>query len=97
MKIRLLTIFALFLVVTNMGWAETSTSIYVNGSSGNDTNNPGTDASPVKTIAKAITLVSEGGTIYLATGEYTDDIDISKPLNLVGLGTNKPTQESTSS
>lgn len=97
MKIRLLTIFALFLVVTNMGWAETSTSIYVNGSSGDDTNNPGTDASPVKTIAKAITLVSEGGTIYLATGEYTDDIDISKPLNLVGLGTNKPTQESTSS
>lgn len=97
MKIRLLTIFALFLVVTNMGWAETSTSIYVNGSSGDDTNNPGTDASPVKTIAKAITLVSEGGTIYLATGEYTDDIDISKPLNLVGLGTDKPTQESTSS
>lgn len=97
MKIRLLTIFALFLVVTNMGWAETSTSIYVNGSSGDDTNNPGTDASPVKTIAKAITLVSEGGTIYLATGEYTDDIDISKPLNLVGLGTDKPTKESTSS
>lgn len=96
MKIRLLTIFALFLVATNMGWADTSTPIYVNGSSGND-DNTGVDANPVKTIAKAITLVSEGGTIYLATGEYTDDIDISKPLNLVGLGTDKPTQESTSS
>ncbi|WP_304247035.1 Ig-like domain-containing protein [Parabacteroides gordonii] len=96
MKIRLLTIFALFLVATNMGWADTSTPIYVNGSSGND-DNTGADTNPVKTIAKAITLVSEGGTIYLATGEYTDDIDISKPLNLVGLGTDKPTQESTSS
>lgn len=96
MKIRLLTIFALFLVATNMGWADTSTPIYVNGSSGND-DNTGADTNPVKTIAKAITLVSEGGTIYLATGEYTDDIDISKALNLVGLGTDKPTQESTSS
>lgn len=97
MKIRLLTIFALFLVVTNMGWAETLTSIYVNGSSGDDTSNPGTDVSPVKTIAKAITLVSEGGTIYVAAGEYTEDIEINKPLNLVGLGTDKPTKESTSS
>lgn len=97
MKIRLLTIFALFLVATNMGWADTSTPIYVNGSSGNDDSNPGTDASPVKTIAKAITLVSEGGTIYLAAGEYTEDIKINKPLSLVGLGTNKPTKESTSS
>lgn len=97
MKIRLLTIFALLLVVTNMGWAETLTSIYVNGSSGDDTSNPGTDVSPVKTIAKAITLVSEGGTIYVAAGEYTEDIEINKPLNLVGLGTDKPTKESTSS
>lgn len=95
MKIRLLTIFALFLVATNMGWAETST-IYVNGSSGDDTNT-GADANPVKTIAKAITLVSDGGTIYVAAGEYTEDIEINKPLNLVGLGTDKPTKESTSS
>ena len=96
MKIRLLTIFAAIMAATNMGWADTST-IYVNGSSGNDTDNPGTDVSPVKTIAKAITLVSDGGTIYVAAGEYTDDIIISKPLNLVGLGTDKPTKESTSS
>lgn len=95
MKIRLLTILAAILAATSVGWAETST-IYVNGSSGNDTNNSGTDVSPVKTIAKAITLVSDGGTIYVAAGEYTENIEISKPLSLIGSGTNKPTKESTS-
>lgn len=95
MKIRLLTILAAILAATSVGWAETST-IYVNGSSGNDTNNSGTNVSPVKTIAKAITLVSDGGTIYVAAGEYTENIEISKPLSLIGSGTNKPTKESTS-
>ena len=43
----------------------TQNTIYVNGSSGNDTA-AGTQRAPVKTFAKAVELVAKGGTIYVS-------------------------------
>ena len=43
----------------------TMSSVYLNGVTGND-NNSGTSASPVKTFAKALSLVSQTGTIYIS-------------------------------
>ena len=78
MKIKLQLLLVAIIMTTSAGWAQTST-IYVNGSSGNDGNAGTSTDIPVRSIAKAISLVSEGGTITVAAGQYTDDIVISKP------------------
>lgn len=95
MKIKLQLLLVAIIMTTSAGWAQTST-IYVNASSGNDGNAGTSTDIPVRSIAKAISLVSEGGTITVAAGQYTDDIVISKPLTLKGEG-NKPTKESAAS
>jgi hypothetical protein len=60
-----------------------STTCYVNASTGNDAND-GTSGSPVATITKALSLVSSGGTVYVAAGTYDENVVITKPLTLDG-------------
>lgn len=46
------------------------TEFWVNPATGLDTN-PGTNAAPVRTLAKAFTLAGAGGTVWLQNGNYT--------------------------
>lgn len=71
------------------------TPIYVNADTGDDDYNGTTPETAVKTIAKGIELVDEGGTVYVAAGTYNiaemggpnyEPISINKPLTLKGDG-----------
>jgi len=83
-----ISVFAVLLPMA--GTAEAATPIYVNGTTGNDTNNGETPETAVKTIAKGIELVDPEGTVCVAAGRYTPDgeadrwIIIDKPLTLQG-------------
>ena len=53
---------------------------------GNDENN-GSQDSPVATIKKALELVSDGSSIYIAPGTYLEDgLEITKSVNIIGSG-----------
>ena len=78
---------------------ELSSIIYVDPASGND-NNDGSKSSPVKTLSKAYALVSNGGTIFLNEGTYSDQlylqsmppfqiVDVSKSVSFVGANREK--------
>src|SRR5512135_1795108 len=65
--------------------AVTTPTYWTDTNLGLDTN-PGTQAAPTKTIAKAITLATTtGGTIIVGPGNYLETLDISttKPLLLL--------------
>lgn len=79
----LATILALVMVlgVTTISWADEEGAeggetaglldvVYVNTSTGDDTNGTGAETSPVKYLKKAMTLVKEGGIIRV-TGQTT--------------------------
>lgn len=76
MKKLLATILALVMAlsVTTISWADEEGAeggetaglldvVYVNTSTGDDTNGTGAETSPVKYLKKAMTLVKEGGII----------------------------------
>ena len=86
-------ILSLFLIAVPMAvTAGAATPIYVNDSTGDDTNNGETPGSPVKTIARGIELVDTEGTINVAAGTYNEGdptnqkwaIYIDKPITLLG-------------
>ena len=53
---------------------------------GNDENN-GSQTSPVATIKKALELVSDGSSIYIAPGTYLEyGLEITKSVNIIGSG-----------
>lgn len=54
--------------------------------SGNDTTGTGAKDAPYLTIQKAITEASEGSTIYVKTGAYTNHIIINNGLSIIGIG-----------
>ena len=62
--------------------------VYVSPS-GND-GHSGDSTHPVQTIGKALSLVNNGGTIYLASGTYSGDgntgVDIKKSVTIAGQG-----------
>jgi hypothetical protein len=59
---------------------------YVNGVSGNDTNNCQTPQAACKTIGHAISLASSGDSIVLAPATYTERLGIAISLNVIGSG-----------
>lgn len=56
-------------------------SVFVDATNGND-NNAGALATPLKTVAKALTKVTAGGTIVLRAGTYHESISIEKKVTI---------------
>jgi parallel beta-helix repeat protein/predicted outer membrane repeat protein len=88
---KLLFLIATFIVVILFSGAVSAAStIYVNGTSGNDTYD-GTSPTwvsgtigPKKTIQNASNAVDTSGTVNVASGTYNEHITTTKSLNLIG-------------
>ncbi|MBU0569109.1 right-handed parallel beta-helix repeat-containing protein, partial [bacterium] len=61
--------------------------IYVNDSTGSDTNDGLDTATAKKTISAGVEAVCSGGTVYVAAGTYTEMVYINKRIALIGQGT----------
>jgi PKD repeat protein len=68
-----LLLFAIFLATPIIGLAATTYYVSPTGSD----SNPGTLASPWKTLAKAVSSVSSGDTVYLRAGTWNEGLKIS--------------------
>ena len=75
---------ALFLAV--IPTAGASTTWYVDGVNGNDSNDCKSSTTACKTIGHAIALVSSGDTIMVAPATYTENLTISFSLKIIGSG-----------
>ena len=78
-----------FKVVQNGG--ANAPVYYVNASSGNDTNSGTNSSVPKKTIQSAISAAPAGTKIIIADGNYSGNVEISKPVELIGAGASKTT------
>ena len=63
-----------------------TTTCYVNAATGNDGNDGQTPGTALKTVNAALAAVSSGGTIVVATGTYTEQLVINKPVTITGAG-----------
>jgi hypothetical protein len=66
--------------------AAVATTWYVNGGSGNDSNNCKSPTTACKTIGQAISLSATGDTIKVAAATYREHIGIPFSLRIVGSG-----------
>jgi hypothetical protein len=90
MKDKLLTSFlfaAVFLALASTAMA--STTWYVNGVSGSDSNNCMSAQTACKTIGHAISLASSGDSVMIAAATYTENLVIRVNLKLIGSGATK--------
>ena len=62
-----------------------TTDCYVDAAAGDDTF-PGTLSFPFKTIQKGINTVSVGGTVHVAAGTYSEQVNINKRVSIIGSG-----------
>lgn len=65
-----------------LAWAD----IYVDGSAANCATATGTEVDPLCSIGDAIALANPGDTIRIAPGRYSEQIVITKDLELIGTG-----------
>ena len=75
-----------FLVLTETALA--STTWYVNGVGGSDSNNCTFSTTACKTIGHAISLAMSGDSIMVAAATYLENLNIRKALKIRGSGTN---------
>jgi len=61
-----------------------STTLYVNGATGNDSNHCLSAQAACKTIGHAISLAASGDTIMVAAATYTEWLTIDTSLNMIG-------------
>jgi hypothetical protein len=61
-----------------------STTLYVNGTTGNDSNNCLSAQAACKTIGHAISLATSGDSIVVAAATYSEDLTVNKSLNVIG-------------
>jgi hypothetical protein len=73
--------FALFLALAPSAFASTW---YVNGATGSDQNDCKTSQTACKTIGHAISLASSGDTIKVSGATYTENLNISTSLKILG-------------
>lgn len=86
-RIQILLILILFAVLVSISSASAASTVYVNSTTGLDTN-PGTIDQPYQSISKGVESIDENGTIYIANGVYTGgnntNITISKSMTITG-------------
>src|SRR5215469_7093931 len=75
---------AVFLALTSTAMA--TTTLYVNGVSGSDSNTCLSPTTACKTIGHAISRSASGDSIMVAAATYVENLNISKPLKIVGSG-----------
>src|ERR1700751_2616771 len=63
-----------------------STTWYVNGASGSDSDNCLSAQAPCKTIGHAISLAASGDNVMVSAATYTEALTVSRNLNLIGAG-----------
>jgi hypothetical protein len=80
----LLLLMALFLAVAPN--AVASTTRYVNGDTGSDSNNCLSPTTACKTIGHAISLAASGDSIMVAAATYTENLTIGFSLRIFGSG-----------
>jgi hypothetical protein len=78
-----ISVCALFLALAPAALAHT---LYVNGVTGNDSNNCKTSQTACLTIGHAISLAKSGDTIKVAPATYTENLIITVSLNILGTG-----------
>lgn len=80
----------LFLLMIGLMSAASATDYYVNGTTGNNSNNGlqatvgGPGVGPFLTIGHAITTASATDTIFVAAGDYAENLIVNKALTLQG-------------
>ena len=82
-----LPLLVLFLTLTSTVLA--STTWYVDGVNGSDTNDCQTALTACKTIGHAISLTSLGDSIIVAAATYSENLTISTSLSILGSGANQ--------
>jgi hypothetical protein len=85
-KSRKLTCVAALLLFAAVPTALASTTWYVNGVSGRDSNNCKSLTAPCKTIGHAILLAASGDSIIVAEATYYEHLTIGKSLKVIGSG-----------
>ncbi|MDB4992360.1 MAG: family of calcium-binding protein [Parcubacteria group bacterium] len=72
------------LVINKAGAVTQQSEVYVNGTTGNDSND-GSNLSPLKTIPTALTRIVANGTVHVAAGTYAGPVTITKSgVSLLG-------------
>src|SRR5215469_15418698 len=79
-----LSLLLLALVLAPITFA--STTLYVNGAAGNDSNDCLLEQAACKTIEHAIALASSGDSIIVASATYYENLSIGISLNVIGSG-----------
>src|SRR5262249_20632460 len=82
LTIRSTLLLALLLAASLSAFA--STTWYVNGASGSDSNNCISPLTACKTIGHAISLATSGDSIQVAAATYTENLNIGFSLKLIG-------------
>lgn len=85
-RFALLTLFLWSHVFIPPAFAQTTGNLYVNGTTGLDTN-PGTIAAPFKTIQRCATLAKTGNTCNIAEGTYRETVTpVANGVTFLGIG-----------
>jgi predicted outer membrane repeat protein len=86
-KTLVMVFLCLFVVLISVSSASAASTVYVNATGGNDSNN-GTIDHPYQTIGQGINSVDENGTVHIADGTYSGigntNLTITKNMNITG-------------
>lgn len=86
MKDRLTSFFLAVVFVALVSTAQASTTWYVNGVSGSNSNECKSPTTACKTIGHTILLSVSGDSIIVAAATYRENLTISKSLKVIGSG-----------
>ena len=84
MKYKLLTAFLLTAMAATLAPSAWATTWYVNGVTGNDSNDCTSPTTACKTIGNAISLAASGDTVRVAAATYTENLTIGISLKILG-------------
>lgn|GEM_PF-734824 len=86
-ELQIILILSLFAILVSISSASAASTVYVNATTGLDTN-PGTIDQPYQSISQGVGSIDENGTVYIANGIYTGEnnrgITISKNITITG-------------
>ena len=86
MKSRTLTCAVALILLAAVPTALASTTWYVNGVTGRDSNNCKSPTTACKTIGHAVSIAVSGDTIIVAAATYQENLTIGKSLKVIGSG-----------